>query len=62
MLKLPWSDERSYGDDLQPHWMNLSAETAEVVIDDERGVILEWNGLVDGQSSSATPSPPSTSS
>lgn len=49
VLTLPWSDERSYGGDLQPHRMDLSTETAEVVIDDQRGVILEWNRLVDGQ-------------
>ena len=49
VLALPWSAPRSYGDSLQPHWMHIDAEEAEVVIDDERGVILEWNGLVDGQ-------------
>ena len=48
-ITLPWSDPRSYGDDLVPDWMHLFTETAEIVIDDEHGVILEWNGLVDGE-------------
>lgn len=48
-LQIPWSDPRSYGDSLQPHWMDLYTEIAEVVIDDDRGVILEWSGLIDGQ-------------
>lgn len=49
VLTLPWSDPRSYGDSDLPYWFDVSAENAEVVIDDGRGVILEWNGLVVGQ-------------
>lgn len=49
VLTIPGSDPRAYGDELQPHWFDVSTETAEVVIDDEHGVILEWNGLVDDQ-------------
>ncbi len=49
VLVLPWSDPQSYGDDLVPEWMHLFTETAEIVIDDEHGVILEWNGLIDGE-------------
>lgn len=48
-LTIPWSDPRSYGDSDLPYWFDVSAETAEVVIDDARGVIVEWNGLVDGK-------------
>ncbi len=49
VLTLPWSDPRSYGDDLVPDWLHLPTETAEIVIDDEHSVILEWNGLIDGE-------------
>lgn len=49
LLTIPWSDPRSYGDSDLPYWFDVSAEHAEVVIDHERGVIVEWNGLVDGQ-------------
>lgn len=46
---VPFSDPRAYGDEDVPYWFEVYSETAEAVIGDELGVILEWNGLVAGQ-------------
>lgn len=42
---IPFSDPRAHGDEDLPYWFENYSDAAEVVIDDEHGVILEWNGL-----------------